>query len=73
MVLKQLSQRETIDWHYEKNKMDYRRDIYQLSLQREFQGALYLFENIWYGQRPIDAMGYQKAERRFDALNQMIP
>jgi|SRR5690606_8787089 len=72
-VLKQLSHRDIIDWHYEKTNMDYLGEISQTPLRDGFQGAVYLFENIWYGQRPIDQKGYLKAERHFNALNQMIP
>lgn len=72
-VLKQLSERGIIDWHHEKTNMDYLGEMPQVPLQQAFQGAIHLFENIWYGQRPIDARGYQMAERRFDALTQLIP
>lgn len=72
-ILKQLSHRDIIEWHFEKTNMDYLGEISQIPLQQEFQKTIYLFENIWYGQQPIDAKGYHKAERQFNALNQMIP
>src|SRR5690606_2691651 len=73
MLLKQLSQREVIQWHFDKTNMDYLREIPPSPLRQEFQKATYLFDHIWYGQQPIDGPGYHQAEHRFDSLNRLIP
>lgn len=72
-ILKLLSQRELIDWHYEKTNMDYLEEISHGPLQGEFKKASYLFENIWYGQQPIDEMEYREVDHSFDSLNKSIP
>ena len=72
-VLKVLSQKHIIDWHFEKTNTDYAREIKEDRLQKEFKKASYIYENIWYGEQPIDATGYGKTETRFRALNQVIP
>ncbi|NAY93178.1 DUF4129 domain-containing protein [Muricauda sp. JGD-17] len=72
-ILKMLSQKHIIDWHFEKTNIDYQREIKQDRLQQEFKKVSYLYENIWYGEQPIDATGYDKTRSRFRALNHLIP
>ena len=72
-ILKLLSQKELIEWHFEKTNMDYLGEITHGPLQQEFRKASYLFENIWYGLQPIDEKGYHKVGHRFDSLNKSIP
>lgn len=72
-ILKLLSQRELIQWHFEKTNQDYMEELVHEPLQQEFRKASYLFENIWYGLQPIDEMGYHKVGHRFDSLNKSMP
>ncbi|WP_418499845.1 hypothetical protein [Flagellimonas sp.] len=72
-ILKLLSQKNIIDWHFEKTNVDYEREIAQTQLQLEFKKASYLYENIWYGEQPIDASGYAKTDLRFKAVENSIP
>lgn len=72
-ILKVLSQKQIIDWHFEKTNTDYEKEIKEVRLQSEFKKASYLYENIWYGEQPIDANGYGKTSTRFNILNQLIP
>ena len=72
-ILKLLSQRELIQWHFEKTNQDYMEELAHEPLQQEFRKASYLFENIWYGLQPIDEMGYHKVGHRFDSLNKSMP
>jgi len=71
-ILKLLSQRNLIDWHFEKTNVDYEREIQQSNLQQEFKNASYLYENIWYGEQLIDETGYTKTSSRFTRLNDLI-
>jgi hypothetical protein len=71
-ILKLLSQNNIIDWHFEKTNVDYEREIKEGSLQTEFKKASYLYENIWYGEQPIDENGYAKTSLRFTSLNNLI-
>ncbi|MCR9264424.1 MAG: DUF4129 domain-containing protein [Flavobacteriaceae bacterium] len=72
-VLKLLSQKSIIEWHFDKTNLDYGREIKEVRLQEEFKKASYLYENIWYGEQPIDEHGYAKTSSRFDTLNLLIP
>ncbi|MEL6975210.1 MAG: hypothetical protein AAGL29_07420 [Bacteroidota bacterium] len=71
-VLKSLSQRQIIDWHFEKTNSDYSREINENRLKTGFDEASYLYENIWYGEQWIDANLYEKTQHRFSRLHQMI-
>jgi len=72
-VLKLLSQKSIIEWHFDKTNVDYGKEIKEVRLQEEFKKASYLYENIWYGEQPIDEQGYAKTSSRFDTLNLLIP
>lgn len=72
-ILKLLSQKHIIDWHFDKTNVDYEREITETRLQLEFKKASYLYENIWYGEQPIDASGYAKTDLRFKAVENSIP
>ncbi|MDF0708688.1 hypothetical protein [Flagellimonas okinawensis] len=71
-VLKILSQKNLIEWHFEKTNADYQREIKETSLQVSFKNASYLYENIWYGEQPIDKNGYAKTNLHFDAVKKSI-
>ncbi|MEX0313027.1 MAG: hypothetical protein AB3N18_02540 [Allomuricauda sp.] len=71
-ILKLLSQKEIIDWHFEKTNSDYEKEITETGLQSEFKKASYLYEYIWYGEQEIDESGYTKTSFRFAALNNLI-
>ena len=71
-ILKLLSQKNLIEWHFEKTNVDYEREIKHGNLQVAFKNASYLYENIWYGEQPIDEVGYAKTSSRFTTLNNLI-
>lgn len=71
-ILKLLSQKNLIEWHFEKTNADYEREIKHGNLQAAFKNASYLYENIWYGEQPIDEAGYAKTSSRFSTLNNLI-
>lgn len=71
-ILKLLSQKNLIEWHFEKTNVDYEREIKHGNLLVAFKNASYLYENIWYGEQPIDEAGYAKTSSRFTTLNNLI-
>lgn len=71
-ILKLLSQQNLIAWHFEKTNSDYEREIKEGELQQEFKKASYLYEHIWYGEQPLDEVGYQKTDARFNKLKNLI-
>ena len=72
-VLKILSQKDIIEWHYEKTNWDYQNEIKLSSVQTIFKEVSYLYDYIWYGEQYINERGYKAAEARFIALEDQIP
>lgn len=72
-VLKLLSQKNIIEWHYEKTNSDYQNEITQAGLKPLFKEVSYLYDYIWYGEQEIDDNSFQIAQSRFLALNHLLP
>lgn len=73
LLLKRLSQRELIDWHFEKTNLDYQKEIQEPQLKTGFKDLAYLYDYIWYGEQLINEQAFFKAKERFDSINQIIP
>lgn len=71
-ILKQLSQKEIIEWHFDKTNVDYEKEIGESKLRNDFKKVSYLYEYIWYGEQIIDEVGYTNASFRFTQLNNAI-
>ena len=71
-ILKRLSQKEIIDWHFDKTNSDYQNEIKQQQLQSGFKEVAYLYDYIWYGEQPINEIKYDAAKQKFNALNNLI-
>ncbi len=72
-VLKLLSQKNIIEWHYEKTNLDYQNEINHAGLKPLFKEVSYLYDYIWYGEQEIDDTKYRMAQSRFIALNNILP
>lgn len=64
-LLKKLSQREIIDWHWDKTNSDYLYEIKDSNLKKDFEYLSYLYDYSWYGEFPIDEAAFGKAEKAF--------
>ncbi|PZR21208.1 MAG: DUF4129 domain-containing protein, partial [Flavobacterium psychrophilum] len=64
-VLKKLSSREIIDWHWDKTNSDYLYEIKDNTLRKDFEYLSYLYDYSWYGEFPIDSDAFIKAEKAF--------
>ncbi|GMN11801.1 hypothetical protein MTsPCn9_12310 [Croceitalea sp. MTPC9] len=71
-ILKRLSQKDIIEWHFDKTNSDYQNEIAPKQLQSGFKEVAYLYDYIWYGEQPIDEKKYDTARARFKALNNLI-
>jgi hypothetical protein len=71
-VLKRLSQKDIIDWHFDKTNLDYQNEIKQQHLQSGFKEVAYLYDYIWYGEQPINEIKYNAAKQKFKILNNLI-
>ena len=73
MLLKKLSQKEFIDWHFEKTNSEYQSEINEPRLKSGFSELAYLYDYVWYGEQPMNEDLFKRAESRFEKMNQIIP
>jgi hypothetical protein len=71
-ILKLLSQKGIIDWHFEKTNSDYQYEIEEQQLRSGFRDVSYLYDYIWYGEQEIDGIKYETVEARFASLKNSI-
>lgn len=64
-LLKKLSNREVIEWHWQKTNSDYLYEIRDKGLKKDFEYLSYLYDYSWYGDFPIDERAFEKAEKAF--------
>lgn len=67
-LLKQLSERELIDYDVEKTNSDYHNEISSEATKKEFSYTSYLYNYIWYGEFAIDKIQFDKAKHAFSKL-----
>lgn len=72
-LLKKLSQKELIDWHFEKTNSEYQHEITEPRLKSGFGELAYLYDYVWYGEQPMTEALFAKAQSRFEKMNQIIP
>lgn len=65
LILKRLSFREIITWHWQKTNSDYLYEIKDSSLRKDFEYLSYLYDYSWYGEFPLDETSFSKAEKAF--------
>lgn len=64
-LLKKLSNREIIDWHWDKTNTDYLYEIKDANLRKDFEYLSYVYDYSWYGEFNIDETAFRKAEKAF--------
>ncbi|HYV93154.1 MAG TPA: DUF4129 domain-containing protein [Chitinophagales bacterium] len=68
MVIKEFSQRNWIIWKKEKTNSDYLREMKVEEYRPAFRRATTIYETVWYGERSIDAAGFQNINPHFSNL-----
>lgn len=71
-ILKLLSQKGIIDWHFEKTNSDYQYEIEAQGIKSGFRDVSYLYDHIWYGEQEIDGLKYEAVSARFASLKNSI-
>lgn len=72
LILKQLSEKELIDWEIQKTNDDYIKELEKEELKIPFSHITLLYDYIWYGDFPIDEAKYIKAENNFTSLKNIL-
>jgi hypothetical protein len=67
--LKLLTNKNIIEWHYDKTNSDYINEIKDERTKLVFKRISYLYDYVWYGEFPIDEAIYSKNQSDFDKLN----
>lgn len=65
LLLKKLSAEEIIHYDVEKTNNDYRNEIEQPILKKEFAYTSYLYNYIWYGEFDVNEEQFSKAKNAF--------
>ncbi|UJH66886.1 DUF4129 domain-containing protein [Allomuricauda sp. SCSIO 65647] len=68
-ILKRLSEKGLIDWHFEKTNSDYQREIEKPEIKARFKEVSYIYDYIWYGEQEIDGQKYHTADALFAILS----
>ena len=71
-VIKDLSQKEAIQWSREKTNRDYLREMRSHSLSSDFKSATHTYEEVWYGNLNLDQNLFSNIEKRMKELLQKL-
>lgn len=71
-LLQLMTDKEIIAWEIQKTNDDYLREINRAELKQPFSVITRLYEYIWYGDFPMDASKYNKAETAFSNLQKTL-
>ena len=71
-VLKELSFRDHITWHFDKTNRDYYKEIEDPRLKYNFKKVSYLYDYVWYGEFDLDAAGFANALLDFDRFTKNV-
>ncbi len=71
-LLKLMGEKKLIIWELQKTNDDYIQEIKNTELQQPFRIITRLYDYIWYGDFPIDACKYYKAEKSFSTLQKLL-
>ena len=71
-IIQGLSKKSLIRWKREKTNGQYLQEIKDPTLKTQFAKATYIFEQIWYGNRPIDPGLFQELCHQLEAINTSV-
>ncbi len=71
-VLKNLTEKQIIDWDNEKTNHDYIYEIKEDSLREQFEYISYVYDYCWYGEFQLNENSFEEAENKFNQLIQQI-
>lgn len=70
--LKNLTNKNIIDWHYDKTNSDYLNEISDDATKQLFKRISYIYDYVWYGEFAIDKDAFNKNKADFSTLNKRI-
>lgn len=72
LILRNLKERELIDYQFQKTNKEYSREIEDPEIARQFARLARLYDFTWYGDFEVNALQYGKAEKDFEVITQNI-
>lgn len=70
--LQNLTKNDFINWAIDKTNNDYKYELANTNLRKDFEQTVYLFEHIWYGQFELSEVDFQKALNTFRSFQTNI-
>ncbi|WP_417199446.1 hypothetical protein [Bizionia sp.] len=70
--LKNLTNKNIIDWHYDKTNSDYLNEISDDGIKQLFKRISYIYDYVWYGEFTIDEQAFNRNQDDFSTLNKRI-
>lgn len=70
--LKTLTNKNVIEWHYDKTNSDYINEIKDSNLKILFKRISYIYDYVWYGEFPIDETTFNTNKDDFRKLNKIL-
>lgn len=72
LVLQGLSEKQLIDYEFDKTNSDYIKELKSSDLTLGFQKATTLYDYIWYGNFDVTQENFGKAQHTFNDLERLI-
>lgn len=72
LILKSLSEKEIINYQFDKTNSDYIREIKQQSISTQFKKSAFIYEYVWYGNFEVSETDFTKAKYQFVTLKNNI-
>lgn len=66
--LKVLTNKNIIEWHYDKTNSDYLNEIKDQNTKSIFKRISYIYDYVWYGEFPINEDSFQKHQLDFEKI-----
>ena len=72
LVLKNLSEKQLIDYEFDKTNSDYIKELKSTDVTQGFEKATTLYDYIWYGNFDVTQENFGKAQQTFNDLERLI-
>ncbi|MDO6596645.1 DUF4129 domain-containing protein [Oceanihabitans sp. 2_MG-2023] len=67
-LLKRLTDNNAIDYHKDKTNTEYVFEIENKQIRKQFADVSYIYNYVWYGEFPIDALTFKTVEKKYKSI-----
>lgn len=72
LILKKLKDKNLIDYQFQKTNQEYRFEIADADISKQFGNITRLYDFIWYGDFPVNKSDYAIAEGEFETMQSQL-